>query len=112
MKKLSKKIKFIDFNENKFVNVIDGLIGYNLGGDWSEYKDGEKVRYSYDFNDNEDYLEILSDGEVELDELKKFVDKGICYVIDKDIWYNVTFKDDVMLVDYVFVSEDEYDEED
>ena len=111
MKKLSKKVKFIDFNENKFVNVIDELIGSNLGGDWNEYEDGEKVRYSYDFNDSEDYVEILSNGEVELDELKKFVDKGICYIVDKDIWYNVIFKDDVMLVDYVFSNLEDEDEE-
>ena len=97
MKKFKKKVKV---NESKFVDFVDSLIEGTLNGDWSEYEEGEEVRYKYDFND-EYYLEMLEENNIEFNEVKEFIGEGICYIVDEDIWYNISIKDNIVLVDWV-----------
>ena len=97
MKKFKKKVKV---NESKFVDFVDGLIEGTLNGDWSEYEEGEEVRYKYDFNDK-DYLEMLEENNIEFNEVKEFIGEGICYIVDENIWYNISIKDNIVLVDWV-----------
>jgi hypothetical protein len=103
--------------ENKFIKFIfDNLDNY-LGGDWSEYKDGEVVNYNIDLLeilDDNDKISFIDDwnwerdedDKMDLGELKEYVGEGICF-IDKNwnedkCWYNVEFKGDVLKISYVF----------
>jgi len=98
MKKLSKKVKF-DIGINKIIDVIDNLLEGRLGGDWNDYEEGDEVKYKFNFND-EDELELIEECNVSLDELKEFIGEGICYIVDEDIWYNIKFKDNTMIVKF------------
>jgi hypothetical protein len=118
MKKLKRKIELNgSVLENKFDKFIfDNLDSY-LGGDWTEYEDGDVVRYNIDLMeilDDEDKISFIDDwnecknedDKVDLGELKKYVDEGICY-IDKNwgedkCWYNVKFKGNVLKISFVF----------
>jgi hypothetical protein len=101
MKKLSKKVKF-DIGINKIIDVIDNLLEGRLGGDWNDYEEGDEVKYKFNFND-EDELELIEECNVSLDELKEFIGEGICYIVDEDIWYNIKFKDNIMIVKFEYV---------
>ena len=101
MKKLKNKKSF-EIGENKIIDVIDNLLEGRLGGDWTDYEEGDEIEYEFNFND-EDELELIEECNVSLDELKEFIGEGICYVVDEDIWYNITFKDNKMIVEFVYV---------
>jgi hypothetical protein len=101
MKKLSKKVKF-DIGENKIIDVIDNLLEGRLGGDWNDYEEGDEIKYKFNFND-EDELELIEECNVSLDELKEFIGEGICYIVNEDIWYNIKFKDNIMIVKFEYV---------
>jgi hypothetical protein len=100
MKKLSKEVKFEE--NSKIMDLIDGLLESSEGGNWNEYNDGDIVTYWYDFDDV-NYSELLDDEDIKLDEVKEFIKEGICYVIDEDIWYNIRFEENEMIVEYEYV---------
>ena len=97
-----KNEKFSNIGENKIIDVIDSLLEGRLGGDWNEYEKGDVVKYDFDFDD-EDELELIEYDDVSLNELKEFIGEGICYVVDKDIWYNIKFETNIMIVKYEYL---------
>jgi len=119
MKKLENVVELNGCKfENKFIKFIfDNLDNY-LGGDWSEYEDGEVVNYNIDLleilddNDKISFIDdwneciVNEDDKMDLGELKEYVGEGICF-IDKNwsedrCWYNVEFKDNVLKISYIF----------
>ena len=106
MKKLKKKFELND--DNKFIEFISNAIETYLDGDWNEYEVGEEVVYSIDirekFKDGSmDFEDIDPDG------LFEFVGKGICLVHDDDdLWYNIEIKDDMLLISYEYLNDEDY----
>ena len=90
MKKFVNEVNI--YQDNKIVRTIDSLIDIRMGGDWNDYEAGDKVRYEFSFND---------EFELDLDEVKAFVGEGVCLMIDEELWYNVSFEDDVLVVEYL-----------
>jgi hypothetical protein len=78
------------------------MINSRLCGDWNEYDRYEEVRYDWDLNDEDDMCDLELEG-VSLEDIREFVGDGICIEIPGDdrIWYNVSIKDDKLLVDWV-----------
>jgi hypothetical protein len=106
MKKLKKEFKLND--DNKFVDFISNAIEAYLDGDWNEYEVGEEVVYSIDIK------EKFEDGDmdfedIDIDSLFEFVGEGICLVHngDDDLWYNIEIKDDMLLISYEYLNEEE-----
>ena len=99
MKKLSKEV---NCNENNITECILDLIADCDGGNWNDYNDGDIVKYHFDFND-ENFIEVLDNENIKLDELKEFVGEGICCIVDEDIWNNVRFEGNEMIVEYEYV---------
>jgi hypothetical protein len=98
MKKFEKEVKW---NENEIVKFIDGMIEVRAGGDWNDYEVGDEVRYDFDLEDD-GYLEDLKEEfGIELSDIKELVGEGICLVVDEDIWYNVYFENDILVVKYI-----------
>lgn len=100
MKKFEKVI-----NEEGIGNVINGLIENTMGGDCRDYELGEVVVYKYDLDE---YFEEICDYEVSINELKEFVGEGICLVdnvlseiYNKEIWYNISVKDERLIIEFV-----------
>ena len=97
MKRFEKEV---NFKENGIVEYIDGMIDSRLGGDWTEYEVGDKVKYKFDFD--EDYLlDLKEEFNIELSDIKELIGEGICLVVDEDIWYNISFKDDILVVEFI-----------
>jgi hypothetical protein len=97
MKRFGKEVKF---DENEIVEYIGGMIDSRLGGDWTEYEVGDEVKYEFDFD--EDYLlDLKEEFNIELSDIKELVGEGICIVVDENIWYNVSFKGDILIVEYI-----------
>jgi len=97
MKRFGKEVKF---DENEIVEYIGGMIDSRLSGDWTDYKFGDEVRYDFDFD--EDYLlDLKEEFNIELSDIKELVGEGICIVVDEYIWYNVSFKGDILIVEYI-----------
>jgi hypothetical protein len=118
MKKLKNVVRVNVNNEmNKFDNFIFDNLDSVLGGDWSDYEDGEEVVYEIDLMeilDDEDGVSYIDDWNesnikgivIGVDEIKEYVGKGICYIdenwSDDKCWYNVEFEGDVLKISYVF----------
>ena len=113
MKKLSNVIR-VNNELNKFDNFIFDNLDSCLNGDWSDYKNGDKVVYKVDcmemidddFSFIDDWNEYLDEDEkINLDELKEYIGKGICYIdenwSDDRCWYNVKFKDNILNISYI-----------
>jgi hypothetical protein len=110
MKKFKKEFKLND--DNKFVDFISNTIETYLDGDWNEYEVGEEVVYSIDIRDEEDIIDLK---DINFDSLFEFVGEGICLVhnSDDDLWYNIEIKDNILLISYEYLNEEEdYEEED
>ena len=113
MKKLENVIRVSNVL-NKFDNFIfDNLDSY-LGGDWNDYKDGDKVVYniycmeimSDDFSFIDDWNECKNEDEkIKLNELKEYINEGICYIDESwsndRCWYNVKFENNVLIISYI-----------
>jgi hypothetical protein len=102
---MKKFEKVIVWNEKTNVGpllVIGGKIDSRISGDWSEYDEYEEVRYRFDLFDEDEMCEF-EDGNVSIEDIKEFVGDGICIEIVEDdrIWYNVSIKDDKLLVDWI-----------
>ena len=82
MKKLSRKIYVGNIGENKITDTIDSLLEGRLNGDWTEYKKGDVAKYSFDFDDEYE-LELLEENNIKLNEVKEFINEGICYMVDE-----------------------------
>jgi hypothetical protein len=107
MKKFEKKIVISFWNEKTNVGslkLINGLIESRLDGDWSEYDEYEEVRYSWNLNYEYGMCDLELEG-VSLEDIKEFVGDGICieFVEDDRIWYNVSIKDNKLIVDWVYI---------
>jgi hypothetical protein len=115
MEKLSNVVRVNVSNEmNKFDNFIFDNLDSVLGGDWSNYDDGEKVVYNIDLMEDCDGVSYIDDWNesnikgvvIDLDEIKNYVDKGICYIDeswgDDRCWYNVEFEGDILKISYIF----------
>ncbi len=106
MKKFKKEFRLNDGNE--FVDLISNVIESNLEGDWSHYRNGETVVYS--FNVKKEFEEESFDFEdVNPDSLFEFVGDGVCLVEEDDdnIWYNVEIKDGILLISYKYLDKEE-----
>ena len=103
MKKLERKVNVVR-NESKVIEIICNLIDGCIEGDWNEYDKYEEVKYNFDLKD-EDYFEMLEDVGVSIEDVKEFIGEGVCLIWDEDfdIWYNVSIKDNVMLVDWLYI---------
>ena len=98
-------------NYNKYDLFIYGELEMRSSGDWGEYDKGDLIGYDFDLlekwdeedlNYIDDYNFDLEDKDkVLLEDLKEYVGEGICYVMDNDNWYNVEFKDDVMVISFI-----------
>jgi len=98
MKKFEKEVKF---DENRIIEYIGGMIDSRLGGDWTDYEVGDEVKYDFDLEDD-GYLEDLKEEfGIELSDIKELVGEGICIVVDEDIWYNVYFENNILVVKYI-----------
>jgi hypothetical protein len=118
MKKLEKVIELKGglVGNNKFDKFIFGEFESRIYGDWGVYEDGEERGYDFDLmekNDDDDFCYIdewnydLEDKDkVLLEDLKKYVGKGICYDggYGND-WYNVEFKGDIMEISFININE-------
>lgn len=115
MKKLKNVVRVNVSNEmNKFDNFIFDNLDSVLGGDWSNYDDGEEVVYEIDLMEDCDGVSYIDDWNesnikgivIGVDEIKEYVGKGICYIDeswgDDRCWYNVEFEGDVLKISYVF----------
>jgi hypothetical protein len=98
MKRFEKEV---NFKENGIVEYIDGMIDSRLGGDWTDYEVGDIVIYNFDLDDEGYLLDLKEEFNIELNDIKELVGKGICIVVDEDIWYNVSFKGDILMVEFV-----------
>jgi hypothetical protein len=101
MKRFEKEVKF---NENEITKFIDELIDSRLSGDWTDYEVGDKVKYKFDFDDEDYLLYLKEEFNIELSDIKELVGEGICIVVDENIWYNVSFEGDVLVVKYVVLA--------
>ena len=115
MEKLSNVVRVNVNNEmNKFDNFIFDNLDSVLGGDWSNYDDGEKVVYNIDLMEDCDGVSYIDDWNesnikgvvIDLDEIKNYVGEGICYIDeswgDDRCWYNVEFKGNILKISYIF----------
>jgi hypothetical protein len=115
MKKLKNVVRVNVSNEmNKFDNFIFDNLDSVLGGDWSNYEDGEEVVYEIDLMEDCDGVSFIDDWNesnikgivIGVDEIKEYVGEGICYIDeswgDDRCWYNVEFEGDVLKISYVF----------
>ena len=100
---MEKFKKEIVWNENEITKIISGFLEGSEGGDWNDYKEGDIVRYSYDFDDEYE-LEIIEEEGISLDELKELVGEGICLVDNEieEVWYNITFEGNMMISEYEY----------
>jgi hypothetical protein len=114
MKKLENVIR-VSNKFNKFDNFIFDNLDSCLGGDWSDYENGDKVVYSIDcmevmsddFSFIDDWNECKNEDEkIKLNELKEYVNEGICYIDeswgDGRCWYNVEFEGNILMISYIF----------
>ena len=115
MKKLKNVVRVNVSNEmNKFDNFIFDNLDSVLGGDWSNYEDGEEVVYEIDLMEDCDGVSFIDDWNesnikgivIGVDEIKEYVGEGICYIDESwggdRCWYNVEFEGDVLKISYVF----------
>ena len=126
MKKLKNVVRVNVSNEmNKFDNFIFDNLDNVLGGDWSNYDDGEEVVYEIDLmeiNDGVSFIDDWNESNIKgivigVDEIKEYVGEGICYIDeswdDDRCWYNVEFEGDVLKISYVYDdNESEWGDED
>ena len=100
MKKFEKVVIWNEESNVGSLKLIGDLIDSKLNSDWSYYDDYEEVSYEWDLNDEYD-VELIEG--VSLEDIKEFVGDGICIEMDFDdnIWYNVSIKDDKLLVDFI-----------
>jgi hypothetical protein len=97
MKKFEREVMW---DANDIVLHISGMIESREGGDWTDYNVGDEVNYYFGLD--VDYWEDLKeDFNVELSDVKELVGEGICLVVDEDIWWNVCFEGDVLIVSYI-----------
>jgi hypothetical protein len=97
MKRFEKEV---NFKENGIVEYIDGMIDSRLGGDWTEYEVGDEVKYEFDFDEGY-LLDLKEEFNIELSDIKELIGEGICLVVDEDIWYNISFEDDILIVEFI-----------
>jgi hypothetical protein len=100
---MKKFEKVVNVNEG-IGNVINGMISNNMDSDYNDYKIGDEIVYEFwleDFEENCDY-------ECSINELKEFVGEGVCLedkelseIWGKDIWYNVSIKEENLLVEFL-----------
>jgi hypothetical protein len=99
---------------NKFDRFIYGELEMRSSGDWNEYEDEEVVEYDFELlekcDDEElcyidDYnLGLEDEDKVLLEDLKEYVGEGVCYDGNYgNDWYNVEFKDDVMVISFDYM---------
>jgi hypothetical protein len=126
MEKLKNVVRVNVNNEmNKFDNFIFDNLDSVLGGDWSNYDDGEEVVYEIDLmeiNDGVSFIDDWNESNIKgivigVDEIKEYVGEGICYIDeswdDDRCWYNVEFEGDVLKISYVYDdNESEWGDED
>jgi len=119
MKKFEKVIELKGGLEgnNKFDKFIFSEFEGRINGDWGEYEDGEERGYDFDLmekNDDEElnYIDNLNDSlkdedKIKFEELKEYVGEGICYDNGDgdDNWYNVEFKENIMEISFINISE-------
>jgi hypothetical protein len=98
MKRFEKEM---DYQENGIIKYIGGMIDGRLGGDWTNYEVGDIVIYNFDLDDEGYLLDLKEVFNIELSDIKQLIGKGICIVIDEDIWYNVSFIGDVLIVEFI-----------
>jgi hypothetical protein len=113
MKKFKKEIELKGSieNYNKYDLFIYGELESRSSGDWNDYDKGDIIEYDFDLlekwdeedlNYIDDYnFDLEDEDKVLLNDLKEYVGEGICYVMDNDNWYNVEFKDDVMVISFI-----------
>jgi hypothetical protein len=99
---------------SKFDKFIFGELEGRSGGDWSNYEDGEIVSYDFELlekscdDDDLNYIDdynfgVEDDKKILIEDLKEYVGEGICYDGGySDDWYNVEFKDDVMVISFIY----------
>ena len=99
MRKLNREFKIGNIGENKISDIIGDLLESRLNGDWTEYDKGDIIKYNFEFN-SEDELDLIEEYKVNINNIKEFIGEGICYIIDEDIWYNIKFKDNKMVIKF------------
>jgi hypothetical protein len=102
-------------NYNKFDIFVFGELEGRVNGDWGVYEDEDIVSYDFDLlekydDDDLNYIDSLNDclsedRKVNLNELKEYIGEGICYENEFGNWYNVEFKDDIMVISFICVKE-------
>jgi hypothetical protein len=98
MEKFEKEVGY-NWNENKMLDFISGLIDERSGGDWAPYKDGDIIVYEWEGEEleEEDILGVGYDWNFE--ELKEFVGEGITINYIND-FQNVKFVGNNLVVEY------------
>ena len=106
MKKLKREIELSSNNE--FIEIINDLLDGGLGGDWSNWNEGDKVVYKFDLRDD-DYWEDFEG--IDYDSFIEFIGEGFCLLdkeYDFDVWYNVEVKDGIVLISYIYIDSDKF----
>jgi hypothetical protein len=109
MKKFEKEIIIEEIGVNKIVDFIGELIDVGIGGDWSDhYVEGDIIKY--DVKIDEYYIEDLKEDNLDINEIKEFIGKGICLVDEllskywnKEICYNIEFIDNEIVIIYEYL---------
>ena len=97
MEKFKKEVVY-NWNENKMLDFISGLVESRCGGDWNEYEDGDIIVYKWEGEElEEDIINMGFDWNFE--ELKEFVGEGITINYDEN-FENVKFVGNNLVVEY------------
>lgn len=115
MKKFEKVVKVESFmnEKNELYKFIFGELDGMLGGDWSNYEEGDEVCYKINLDDENDFdKEYWEENGLNVDKLKEFIGEGVCFEDDicsesfeNEIWYNVSFEGNVLNYEFVSVGE-------